>query len=168
MTKAILIAVSDGFGGYGDFLFALKLSAQLKSHYHQNGEIPSVYIITQPSGKQKVIELNGDVEFGTRILTPAELKILVESQSIDVGSLIEGPTFKSELFDAIDDALASVADPIPLTMLPEYGLAASAHSVAITMLHQQYRQKMPAHIVYTNIIFSGFDVGEHGILLSDN
>ena len=25
MGESILIAVSDGFGGYGDFLFALKL-----------------------------------------------------------------------------------------------------------------------------------------------
>lgn len=167
MTKAILIAVSDGFGGYGDFLFALKLSDQLKNHYRNKGEIPLVYIITQPTGKQKIIDLNGDVEFDTPILTPAELKILVESKAIDIGSLIEGPAFKSELFDEIDNALATVIDPIPLTMLPEYGFGSTAQELAIVRLHQEYRQKTPLHIVYTNTVFSGFNHGEHGILLSD-
>ena len=69
MTKAILIVTSDGFGGYGDFLFALKLSQQLKNKYIETDEdVPPIYIITQPSGREKITRLKGDVEFGVKVL----------------------------------------------------------------------------------------------------
>ncbi len=170
MSKTILIAVSDGFGGYGDFLFALKLAAQLQKHYFaesENNNAPSVYIVTQPSGKQKIQTLKGDDEFRIGVLTPAELKMLVEKQEIEIGTLLEGPVFKSELIDAIDDALATAPDPIPLTMLPEYGYLNGSDHTAILELHRNYRQQMLKHITYSNMVLSGFNAGEHGILLSD-
>ena len=121
-SKAILIAVSDGFSGYGDFLFALKLSEQLRKEYADRGtEIPPIYLVSQPSGRATIERLSGDTEFGVTVLTPDELQTAVDTKEIDVGTVIEGPVFNRELITRIDDSLATVGNNIPLIMIAEYG-----------------------------------------------
>ncbi|HRD69388.1 MAG TPA: hypothetical protein PK657_04530 [Legionella sp.] len=95
MAKCILIVVSDGFGGYGDFLFALKLSAQLNEFYAKQGtNIPFIYIITQKSGMEKIKNLKGDTEFNATILTPFLLKNKFDEGELEVDHIIEGLYFR--------------------------------------------------------------------------
>lgn len=168
MAKAILIAVSDGCGGYGDFLFALKLSQQLKKKYIEAGEeVPPFYIVTQDTGQEKIRKLGGDVEFGVEVLTPDELKERIETvdmkEKIDVGALIEGPVFNSSLIDRVVWALSSVSSPIPMIMISEYG-----YSSEFRHLRQcaTYRSTLK-HIDYRARVSSGVNPREAGILLSD-
>ena len=167
MTKAILIVTSDGFGGYGDFLFALKLSQQLKNKYIETDEdVPPIYIITQPSGREKITRLKGDVEFGVKVLTPTELKDRIKTKDpglkIDVGALIEGPVFDSDLINRVVSALSSVRKPIPMSLIPEYANAFDIDT------HRAYRSRL-RKLAYRRTLYSGVNesAGESGILLSD-
>ncbi|WP_133128241.1 protein kinase domain-containing protein [Legionella nagasakiensis] len=167
--KAILIAVSDGFGGYGDFLFALKLSEQLRKQYADAGAtVPPVYLVTQPSGQQKIRSLKGDVEFGVDVLTPDELRVKVDTKEIEVGTLIEAPVFQAELMERIDGALENTDGRVPLIMIPEYGYNSESNRAGIAF-HRRYRQRQCSHLEYASTIYSGFkeDAAECGILLSD-
>ena len=167
--KAILIAVSAGFSGYGDFLFALKLSEQLRQKYVDAGaETPPIYLVSQPEGKDDIQRLKGDTEFNVTVLTPDELKVKVDAKEIDVGTLIEGPVFNSELITSIDAALANAGSMIPLIMLPEYGFNERRHRELITQ-SQSFREKTCKHLTYADTVYSGFkkSSGETGILLSE-
>lgn len=171
MAKAILIAVNDGFGGYGDFLFALKLSQQLKKKCIEAGEeVPPFYIVTQDTGQERIRRLGGDVEFGVEVLTPDELKKRIETvdmtKKIDVGSLIEGPVFNpsnSSLIDRVELALSSVPSPIPMTLIREYGYSSES---SIFRYCAAYRSTLK-HIDYRSRVHSGVNPREAGILLSD-
>ena len=167
--KAILIAVSDGFNGYGDLLFALKLSEQLRKQYHAKGmAIPPIYLVSQPSGKETIQRLKGDVEFGVTVLTPHELEALIGDKTIDVGTVIEAPVFNDTLILDIDDALDRSAKKKPLIMIPEYGYDAEKHH-STTERNIYFREEHCKQIEYNRILFSGFneDLCEHGILLSE-
>lgn len=167
--KAILIVVSDGCGGYGDFLFALKLSEQLRKQYADAGsEIPPVYLVTQPTGEEKIKTLKGDTEFGVEVLTPDELKVRVDAKQIDVGTVIEAPVFKSELISRIDAALTNAGSHIPLVMIPEYGYSSDGDRRSMR-LDENRRRKYYEHLSYTTTLYSGFnkDAAETGILLSE-
>jgi hypothetical protein len=171
MVKAILIEVADGDGGYGDFLFALKLSKALKKKYADRGEeVPPVYLVTQKSGQEKIQALGGGIEFGVDILTPDDLKERVETvdatKKIDPGTLIIGPVFNHTLMKRVDTALSSLATPIPVLLTPEYGFTeaefiSTEEKLVKTKLH---------HCVYADTIYSGLDrdKSEFGILISDD
>lgn len=169
MTKAVLIVVSDGFGGYGDFLFALKLSQELKKQFSKDSDTPPlIYIVTQDTGREKIRHLGGDVEFGVDILTPDELKLRVNSSNpnerLDVGEIFEGPVFKSELIEKINNALIGHS-PVSLTMLPEYGYYQNS---SVIKEHSYYRKKLK-QIQLHQVLYSGFDAGhEEGIILTDS
>lgn len=167
--KAILIAVSDGEGGYGDFLFALKLSEQLKRQY-ANAELepPPIYLVTQPTGRSTIKHLKGDIEFNVDVLTPNELKTKVNAKEIEVGLLIEAPVFQTKLIDTIDEALSNAGSRVPLIMVPEYGYNGEALRLQIDIA-REYRKESCQHIEYADTIYSGFkkDADERGILLSE-
>ena len=167
--KAILIAVSDHFCGYGDFLFALKLSEQLKKQYADNGaEAPPIYLVSQLSGKSTIEKLKGDVEFAVEVLTPATLEAKVNAKEIEVGTLIEAPVFNSYFIEEINDALAQVGSKVPLIMIPEYGYSSSSKRSMIDQ-YRRYRCEKCKNIQYVDTVYSGFneDCNEAGILLSD-
>ena len=167
--KTILIAVADGMGGYGDFLFAFKLADQLRNKYVASGlGIPSIYLISQPSGKLSMKHLKADIEFGFEILTPQELKGKIKAREIDVGLLIESPVFTYELIDEIDAALALLQGMIPLIMVTEYGQNSSVSREDFAC-QQTYRTTQCKHIQFTKMIYSGFsrEADEQGILVSD-
>jgi len=166
MVKAILVVVSDGFGGYGDFLFALKLSQGLKQGFAKNGGIsPPIYLITQDTGKAKIKRLGGDVEFDITILTPDELTIRINSadpnERIEIGEIMEGPIFKSELIEKIDEALIG-HDPVPLTMITEYNVSDGLKYTC------EYRAQKLKQLIYNQCISSGFVETEGGVFLTDS
>ena len=168
MPKAIVVVVSDGFGGYGDFLFALKLAHGLKDVFSKTLEgdtSPPIYIVTQPSAQATIKMLGGDVEFGVEILTPLELKARVNATNpdvrIEVGEIIEGPVFKLELIKGVDNALDG-QPCVPLTMISEYSMAASIET------HVLYRDAdVLKNMKYRKTILSGLGPLEEGIILSD-
>ncbi len=168
--KTILIAVADGMGGYGDFLFALKLAEQLRKKYADSGlKIPPIYLVSQPSGKESIKKIKADIEFGVEILTPDELSLKVAAKEIEVGLVIEAPVFTYDLIDSIDVALASMQERIPLMLITEYG----QHSVISRedfASQENYRKTQCKHIQYKSIIYSGFrsEAGEQGILVSES
>lgn len=169
MKESIIIAVSDGFGGYGDFLFALKMADQLKYYYTHvlGGEFPTIHIVTQDSGKQKILNLKGDQEFGLEIITPKELEQKVKNGEINVSSVIEGPVFRSRFISEINQALSPLNKPIPLTMIPEYSYNSNLTRDMISR-EKEYRQKHLSNFECKNIIYTGFDekFNEQGIILS--
>lgn len=170
MSGVLLIAVSDGFGGYGDFLFALKLAEQIRTYYAENwGKdlLPEILLITEPSGKEKIKFLKGDEEFGIQVLTPDELKDHVEKNRLAIASIIEGPVFSSGLIFQINEALKSLLKPVPLVMMPEYAFNTRVHRNQIKV-QENYRANYLDKIIFQNIIFTGFDskLEENGIILS--
>ncbi|MDR3442281.1 MAG: protein kinase [Legionella sp.] len=172
MARTILIAVSDGFGGYGDFLFALKLAEQIKKYYIDltgADSAPEVKLITQASGQQKIKNLKGDTEFEVEVLTPDELKEKVEKKELEVASIIEGPVFQSSLILHIHDAIQKQHQPVPLIMMPEYAYSGISHRYMIEN-QRQFRKKALNKIVYLETIYTGFNTkaDEKGIILSDN
>ncbi len=172
MPGSILIVVSDGFGGYGDFLFALKLAEQVKKHYINllgKDQAPEVKLITQSSGQHKIKSLKGDTEFEVEVLTPAELKEKVEKKELEVASLIEGPVFQSSLIQRTNAALQKQAHPVPLIMMPEYAYSSTSHRHMIEN-QRQFRKKALNKIVYLETIYTGFNsnADERGIILNDS
>ena len=168
-SKAILIAVSDGFGGYGDFLFALKLAEQLRKYYRDAGkEVPPIYLVSQEAGKEKIKSLKGDEEFGVMVFTPNELKTKVDAEEIHVSMVIEGPVFQTDLMDSINISLSTLDAKIPLYMLPEYAYNNWGQRITIDTA-VEYRQVTPTCLEYAGLIYSGFKASakERGILLSE-
>lgn len=167
--KAIVIAVSDGFGGYGDFLFGLKLAQKLKKKYQDSDLVaPPVYLVTQDSGKDKIKKLEGDTEFDVAVLTPAELGTKIQKKEIDLGMVIEGPVFKSELIKEIEDSCSEEQKQIPLIMMPEYAFHNESESIRIEG-ERTYRKIQLKKIQYCETLNSGFSLkdGEKGVIMTD-
>lgn len=119
-NKTVLIAVSDGFQGYGDFIFGLKLAKQLDARYRAQGLVEvDIKLISQDSGRDKVMALGGHKEFAVDVITPAELVEQVAAAKVGVASVIEGPVFSKELMSQIDDALSG-CQRVPLILFTEY------------------------------------------------
>jgi len=102
---AVIFVVSSGYGGYGDFLFALKLISSLQQKYQDNGIIMPVYLVTQEEGRQTIKSLKGDTEFNTEIITPDELKLKIDQKELTLNAVLEGPVFDSTLMDEVNVAL---------------------------------------------------------------
>jgi hypothetical protein len=172
MPGAILIAVSDGYGGYGDFLFVLKLAAQIKKYYADllgEDNVPEIKLISQDSGQKKIRSLKGDTEFGVEVLTPEELKRKVDDKELEVASIIEGPVFQSRLITRINNAIQNQSRPVPLVMMPEYAYSGASHRRMIED-QRQFRKQNLNKIVYQETIYTGYNskAEEKGIILSDN
>ena len=169
MEESIVIAVSDGFGGYGDYLFALTLAGNLKSYYAQilGSNAPKIHIVTQNSGKQKILALKGDQEFGVDVLTPEELKEKVNDKTITVSSIVEGPVFSSGFMNEINTAIASLEKPVPITMVPEYSFSSEFQRADI-LRQYEYRKKKLRNLTCQNIFYTGLNEksNEHGILFN--
>lgn len=165
MAKAILIAVSNGFLGYGDHIFGLRLAQHLRKQCELAGlEAPPIYLITQGTGKEKVCRLKGDQEFQVSVLTPDELEEQIENGKIDVGCVVEGPVFSDPLIGWLHQTLETVKAAIPVIIVPEYGCSGGA---PLLNQHIAYLSRL-AFLQYKDTIYSGFDPkNEHGILLSD-
>lgn len=171
MTATILIATSDGFGGYGDFLFALKLAEQIKKNYialFGADNVPEIKLISQASGQLTIKNLKGDTEFGVEVLTPDELKNKVKRKELEVASIIEGPVFHSSLITSINEAIQTQPNRVPLIMMPEYAYSDEEKRLFVEN-HRQYISTCLDKIVYQETIYTGFDAqaDEKGIILSD-
>lgn len=172
MPGTILIAVSDGFGGYGDFLFALKLADEIKK-YHADllGEdnVPEIKLISQDSGQKKIRNLKGDTEFEVEVLTPEELKEKIDNKELEVTSILEGPVFQSHFITRINNAMQNQSQPAPLVMMPEYAYSSAGYRRMIEN-QREFRKQNLNKIVYQETIYTGFDrqAKEKGIILSDS
>ena len=89
---AIVLYVSDGYGGYGDLLFGLKVINGLKRALTKIGYDEPLYLVTQESGKKKILQLEGDSEFGVEVKSIEEFNISKGAQRLDY--FIEGPVFR--------------------------------------------------------------------------
>ncbi len=164
MKEAILIVVADGFNGLGDFLFALKTAENLRHQYTEKGEeTPPIYLVTQVTGKEKIQQLKGDVEFAIEVLTPNDLRARVRAQGdarIIVGHVIEGPVLSNNLIDKVNTALTQIN--VPLITTGEYGNR-DEHTLTANL---EYRQEELSALRWVDHIQSGFNKArsESGIL----
>ncbi|MCF6767013.1 hypothetical protein L3V86_01340 [Thiotrichales bacterium 19S11-10] len=167
MNDAIIIATSDGFEGYGDFLFSLKIASQIQEIYKNIDKAPIVYIVTQASGRHRIQSIKGDEEFNIIVITPEELEEKVNQKEMFVLSVIEGPIFKSEFISEVDQALVSQGSRIPLIMIYEYGFDVLMQDEIISE-HNEYRTKELKHLIYQKTIYTGFNKSfdQHGIILT--
>lgn len=156
MEKSILVMVPNGEGGYGDFLFALKLCEQIKAHYASTGQkVPEINLLSHESGKEQIERLGGDIEFSVPVLTPELLKAKLAANEIDLDLVIEGPVWG--LSTAIDDILSA---HYPNTKIPYVRLSEYNHETApprATFKCLQYKTT-----VHTGLINQG------GVLLSQS
>lgn len=169
LPKTILISVSEGFSGYGDFLFALKMAAEIKKKYliWLGEDAPEIKIFTQPIGKHTIQSIKGDTEFGIEVLTPTQLDSAVKD-GLEVASVIEGPVFSSALVGEIEATLKeNNHDPVPLIMIPEYAYSHPSHREQVEY-HREDRKKLD-RLKYHGTIYTGFNpkAQEKGIILSD-
>jgi hypothetical protein len=169
MPETILIAVCDGFNGYGDFLFALKMAARLKKHYVDlyGTDVPEIKLVCDESAQKKIRDLKGDTEFEIDVLTPVELQTAIKHNGMKVASIIEGPVFKSAFIEEVNAALAN-HPPVPLVLMPEYSYSTTEKRQK-TDLHFYWRTRLsqfdPRRIIYTGM---NSKKSEKGIILSDN
>ncbi len=191
MTKSLVIAVNDGYGGYGDFIFALKSAQELRAYYAAHGTDTPIYLVTQNSGKDKIQILKGAQEFGVEVLTPTELqeRVLTSdgSRKIEIGAVIEVPSFPGSISPAakevenphlsileqIDVALASSPTPVPLTLVTEYGgLTVRSRSLFSETLKRQHHRKLKrkefGNMRYQRTVTPGFDqaFNDRGIIFN--
>jgi len=125
---AILFFVSDYHGGYGDFLFNLKLASGLKNRLKNDFSIDEdFYIVTQESGKDKVRQLEGDLEFELPILSIEEINRLQNNKEIEINYYFEGPVFYPTLHTK-DRGSLNLPNNIPVVLIPEYGKASKKTS----------------------------------------
>ncbi len=171
MPFTLLIAVTDVYDGYGDFLFALKLSQSLRQAYEQRGhQIPLVYIVTTKEGNLLIEMLKGNIEFQTDILTMNTLKDKLSSGEIIIDYLIEGPVFHDKFISEIDCILTKNSSQrhktIPLLMATEYSVHHREERLKLKA-HQNYRKTVLQTLSYKNIIYSGLNCSfdEQGLLI---
>lgn len=155
MKEAIIIVVSDNFGGLGDFLFALKAVESLRHQYAAKSEaVPPIYLVTQPSGKEKIHKLKGNVEFDVEVLTSQDLHQKVRSQGDDrivVGHVIEGPVLSNNLIEKVDAAINQIN--VPLITTGEYG---DRDHITLTE-NIRHRSKELSSLRWVGHIHSGFN-----------
>lgn len=168
MEKTILIAVKE-YRGYGDYLFALKLTAQLTKYYTTvySDKAPSVYIVTNLEGKEKMQRLQGDVEFGVRVLSPLDLKVKIDS-GLKVDAIISGPGLSSSIVRNEIDPLLIAEKRIPLIDVKEYGYREVLMPTQLVEDKKRF-DEAHKHIIRHSSIYTGFNEAfqQKGILLSD-
>lgn len=69
---------------------------------------PPIYIITGPSGKDKVQKLSGDIEFNTPVLTTKDLQAYFDNGTIKgVETVLEAPILASEILRDLETVVRS-------------------------------------------------------------
>ncbi|MFZ0219968.1 MAG: hypothetical protein WAL30_07165 [Candidatus Aquirickettsiella sp.] len=110
-----------GFGGFGDWLFGLKILKELKESLRKLGYDKPFYLVTSESGKDKILQLGGDKEFGVEIKSTEEFNSSKIARDLDY--FIEGPVFHPETRDQI-----TIPDYIPILLVSEYSIPEDANS----------------------------------------
>jgi uncharacterized protein YjfI (DUF2170 family) len=154
---AIILFVSDGYGGYGDFLFGLKTLAGLKNHLKTIDYNEPIYLATQSAGKEKILALGGDKEFDIEIKTIEEIKQLQKNQAFCLDCYMEGPVFNPNIYNK-----SAITNPIVL--LPEYSI-----DEGVELARDRY---VNSGISCYDIVYSGFNAidlkekNHRGVLLT--
>lgn len=163
MKKVVLIVTSDGFGGLGDFLFALKLAQNLFEQYMKTESASrEIYIITQNTGKEKIKKINADTAFYVEdVLSTEELQQKINHRSIDptqISQVIEGPVLATKLIVTVDRIFDRQI--IPYMTISEYGDTYDKERLL------NYRKTALHSLQWVEHVFSGFDHTRHerGIL----
>ena len=127
-----------------------------------------IYLVTQPSGKETIHRLKGDIEFGVEVFIPEQIRQMVNAKLIDVVAVIEAPIFNKSLIIEIDHVLAQAIGPVPLVMIPEYGFSEGFYKDDISA-EEHYRKRHCKMMSFKKILFTGFNQAsnELGILLTD-
>lgn len=115
---AIVVFVSHGYGGYGDFMFGLKAAnlvhKELKETIGVNEEI---ILVTQAVGKQQIQDLGGDKEFNVKVLSLEEFAAMRKEKEFKFDYFIEGPCFNPTAH-----AQLKIPAATPALMITEYNL----------------------------------------------
>lgn len=166
MKKTILILTRQ-YGGFGDYLFALKLANVLRKHYEAEGNDQAIYVVTENEGKTKIQELNVDTEFDVTVLNPKDLEEKIVQEELDISVMIAGPGKSLDLLKLINPIFEKTSQkPIPLFSVNEYG-----HEKRTFQLDKNYANS----VVYetNNHVTSGFSVSKNekgvndGILITE-
>src|SRR5438093_1291468 len=111
---AIVFFVSDGYRGFGDFLFAAKTVKALDTLRQQNPGL-QILVVSQASGIDKLKSL--------QLLPDNELLSIEEFNNLNlhVNCYIEGPIFNPRILPRLKIPLQT-----PVILLPEYSLPSEA------------------------------------------
>lgn len=114
--KEILIIVDDKHGGFGDFLFGLKLSQKIQQIY--SGQ--RVSLISGLLGIAKIKTSRTDEEFATQVLSVDEAVTKLGTGEMELGMVFICPVHDTQGWLHQIGAAAPAAENIPLYYLWEY------------------------------------------------
>lgn len=162
----IIVAVSFGQGGFGDFLFAMKSADQMRKILKEKKIDGEVYLVIDKAGKDKIADIKPDGEFGITVLEVEELRQNVKAGTISPVLAFEGPTHLSNLHGALPQGT-------PVILASEYSLKPKSKDPSLVAEQQKTDEaKLLAPFVKkgmkANFMRTGLDVanGEQGVLLS--
>lgn len=154
---AIVFYVSDGYGGYGDFLYGLKFVANLRRQLAERfGYTDEIYLVTQKSGKEKILNIGGDKEMRVNVVSDQEIKALRKAGKLETDYFIEGP-----VFNIMVDHDAYLEDQTPVLLVPEYAMAVESGGTEYLSSYQTPERT-------AMLMGSGFRDDEHGIIFSED
>lgn len=177
---AIIVYVGDGFGGYGDFIYGLKTVEALKKNLAKDiGYTEEIFLVSEATGKAKVIGIGGDKEFGVTVLSVEELRELARKKDFKLDFAVEVaalaydspvPVFVSETTPILLSSEYSSDPPRELAETKSSQLPSAANNslsgLNIFQTEKRYNNgKRPVVLVR-----SGLDIenGENGIFITQS
>jgi len=143
---AIVMYVADGYGGYGDFIFGLKMLHGLQKSLQELGSNTPIYLVTQASGKDKIVALGGDTAFDVQVKSVEEFKHLQSTAEFTLEYFIEGPVFNPYTHQRI-----TIPKDTPVLLISEYSLIPRVLRYTKELLENPVRWQL-------DLIQSGFNV----------
>jgi hypothetical protein len=123
----IVICTADNFGGYGDFIFALKLASGLKTELSNRGIYTGdIVLVTEQSGKDKIRKLGGDSEFNIPVLNHEEYQSKIASGELKLDYFIAGPVFNPFLNHPTG---LQIPPGTPILLMGEYSIHHAGYGI---------------------------------------
>jgi hypothetical protein len=117
---AIAIVVPDGYGGLGDFIFALKYAKNLREQLAADGKATDIIVISHPTGVEKVKRINGESSFQIPIMSPEEAAAYLNGREDKLDGIIAGPVHNLDLITDAKSNLPRSAARLPVLPVSEY------------------------------------------------
>jgi len=176
----ILFAVDEINDGYGDLLFALKLSHAVDQHLTKTCQAnkPNVALLTSNNAVKTIRKLGGDKEFNVSVYNPPELTTQLKQNALSVQSILAGPFRGDTVLTSVYSPMIAKnhGRPINLVEINEYSMRncpvpyASRPMDSRTLCPSMYSDmKFMSGIRVIGTLATGIDVEtswEKGVLLS--